>query len=176
MLGFPLTFYRLSGVRDFWPSQLQFYPGIYVALITFFTSPLSICTALRSFSSMKRLQIPLRRTMTEERLSSPGLQFCIWAQGRDWYWWHYNRVCLSEGYTSHPSLVTSLMALPFFTDNTRDCLRADVFLLPLSLRVPQCGRKIASETFWNTALYPKKCKSCKAVYRHPMTINNYILL
>ena len=38
------------------------------------------------------------------------LQFCIWSQGRNWYWWYYNRVCLSGGYTSRPLLVTSLMA------------------------------------------------------------------
>ena len=31
---------------------------------------MSTCTAERSFSSMKRLQTPLRRTMTDKRLSS----------------------------------------------------------------------------------------------------------
>ena len=39
------------------------------------------------------------------------LQFCIWAQGRNWFWWYYKRVCLSEGYTSRPLLVTSLPCL-----------------------------------------------------------------
>ena len=43
------------------------------------------------------------------------LQFCIWAQWRNWYWWHYNRVCLSEGYTFRPLLVTSLMASLFYS-------------------------------------------------------------
>ena len=37
------------------------------------------------------------------------LQFCIWPQGRNWYWWHYNRICLSEGYTSRSLLVSSLI-------------------------------------------------------------------
>ena len=41
-------------------------------------------------------------------------QFCIWAQGRNWYWLHYKGVCLSEGYTSRPLLVTSLMASLFY--------------------------------------------------------------
>ena len=43
------------------------------------------------------------------------LQFYIWAQGSNWYWWHYNRVCLSEGYTFRPLLVTSLMASLFYS-------------------------------------------------------------
>ena len=42
------------------------------------------------------------------------LQFCIWAQGRNWYWWYYNRVCLSGGYRSRPLLVTSFMASLFY--------------------------------------------------------------
>ena len=37
------------------------------------------------------------------------LQFCIWPQGRNWYWWHYNTICLSEGYTSRSLLVSSLI-------------------------------------------------------------------
>ena len=80
---------------------------------------------------MKRLQTPLRRTMTDERLSSLAilhihkLKDLIDIDGIN-----YNRVCPSEGYTSRPLLVTSLMAslfYPFFavnslylTDNTRD--------------------------------------------------------
>ena len=39
-------------------------------LITLLTYPVSMYTAERSFSCMKRLQTPLRRTMTDERLSS----------------------------------------------------------------------------------------------------------
>ena len=41
-----------------------------VALITLLTYPVSTCTAERSFSDMKRLPTPLRRTVTDERLSS----------------------------------------------------------------------------------------------------------
>ena len=48
----------------------QFYPGVYVALVTLLTYPVSTCTAERSFSSMKRLKSRLRSTMTDERLSS----------------------------------------------------------------------------------------------------------
>ena len=48
----------------------QFYPGVYVALVTLLTYPVSTCTAKRSFSSIKRLKSPLRSTMTDERLSS----------------------------------------------------------------------------------------------------------
>ena len=48
-------------------------PGYNEALITLLTYPVSTCTAERSFSGIKRLQTPLRRTgrtMTDERLSS----------------------------------------------------------------------------------------------------------
>ena len=48
----------------------QFYPGVYVALVTLLTYPVSTCTAERSFSSIKRLKFPPRSTMTDERLSS----------------------------------------------------------------------------------------------------------
>ena len=50
----------------------QFYPGVYVALVTLLTYPVSTCTAERSFSSMKRLKspVPMRSTMRDERLSS----------------------------------------------------------------------------------------------------------
>ena len=90
------------------------YPGVYVALISLLTYPVSTSTAERSFSGMKRLQTPLRRTMTDET-DWVLLQFCIWAQGRNWYWWHYNRICLSKGYTSRPLLLTSLIASLFST-------------------------------------------------------------
>ena len=40
------------------------------ALITLLTYPVSTYTAERSFSGMKRLQTPLRRTKTNERLSA----------------------------------------------------------------------------------------------------------
>ena len=48
----------------------QFYSGVYIALVTLLTYPVSTCTAERSFSSMKRLKSPLRSTITDERLSS----------------------------------------------------------------------------------------------------------
>ena len=48
------------------------YNSIPVALKTLLTYPMSTCPAERSFSGMKlkRLQTPLRRTMTDERLRS----------------------------------------------------------------------------------------------------------
>ena len=46
------------------------YPGVYVALVTLLTYPVSTSTAERSFSSIKRPKSPLRSTMTDERLSS----------------------------------------------------------------------------------------------------------
>ena len=45
------------------------------ALITLLTYPVSTCTAERSFSGMKRLQTHLRRTMTDERLSSLAILY-----------------------------------------------------------------------------------------------------
>ena len=48
----------------------ELYPGIYVAVKTLLTYPVSTCVAERSFSSMKRLKTPLRNTMSEDRLSS----------------------------------------------------------------------------------------------------------
>ena len=45
-------------------------PEYNVALITLLTYPVSTCAAERSFSGIKSLQTPLRRTMTDERLSS----------------------------------------------------------------------------------------------------------
>ena len=47
----------------------QLYPGIYVALVTLLSYPLSTCAAERSFSGMKRLKTPLQSTMSEEKLS-----------------------------------------------------------------------------------------------------------
>ena len=51
-------------------ANAAFYPGIYVAVKTLLTYPVSACAAERSFSSMKRLKTPLRNTMTDHRLSS----------------------------------------------------------------------------------------------------------
>ena len=47
-----------------------FYPGIYVAVKTLLTYPVSACAAERSFSSMKRLKTTLRNTTIGYRLSS----------------------------------------------------------------------------------------------------------
>ena len=44
-------------------------PEYNVCLMTLLTYPVSTCTAERSVSGMKGLQFPLRRTMTDERLS-----------------------------------------------------------------------------------------------------------
>ena len=51
-------------------ANAAFYPGIYVAVKTLLTYPVSACAAERIFSSMKRLKTPLRNTMTDHRLSS----------------------------------------------------------------------------------------------------------
>ena len=40
----------------------QVHPGVYVVVITLLTHPVSTCTAEHSFSSMKRLKMPLRGT------------------------------------------------------------------------------------------------------------------
>ena len=45
-------------------------PEYNVGLITLLTYPVSTCTAERSFTGMKGQQFPLRRTMTDKRLSS----------------------------------------------------------------------------------------------------------
>ena len=117
VLGIPLSFYSLSGVKWIWMwSQLQFYSGVYVALVMLLAYPLSgTCTAEHSLSGMKRLQTPLRRTMTDKRLSSLAISAHTQAPGLSWYWWpHYSRVCPSEGYTSRPLLVTSFVASLFY--------------------------------------------------------------
>ena len=51
-------------------ANFAFYPGIYEAVKTLLTYPVSACSAERSFSSMKRLKTPPRNTMTNDRLSS----------------------------------------------------------------------------------------------------------
>ena len=73
--------------------------------------PVSTCTAECSLSGMKRLYTPLRRTMTDERLSCM-LQFCTYTTGNkevidnDGIGTEF---CPFEGYTSRPLLVSSLM-------------------------------------------------------------------
>ena len=57
-------------VETFDQANYNSIPEYNVALITLLTYPVSTCTAERSFSGMKRLQSPLRGTMTDERLSS----------------------------------------------------------------------------------------------------------
>ena len=57
-------------VQTFDRANYNSIPEYIVALITLLTYPVSTCTAEGSFSGMKRLQTPLRRTMTDERLSS----------------------------------------------------------------------------------------------------------
>ena len=82
VLGFPLSFYWLSGVK--WIRMWSHRPwlrlltkpttilswSIMLALITLLTYPVSTCTAERSFCGMKMLQTPLRRTITDEGVSS----------------------------------------------------------------------------------------------------------
>ena len=57
-------------VETFDRANYNSIPEYNVALITFLTYPVSTCTTESSFSGMRRLQTPLRRTMTDERLSS----------------------------------------------------------------------------------------------------------
>ena len=57
-------------VETFDQANYNSIPEYNVVLITLLTYHVSICTAERSFSGMKRLQTPLRRTMADERLSS----------------------------------------------------------------------------------------------------------
>ena len=57
-------------VETFDRANYNSIPGYNEALITLLTYPVSTCTAERSISGIKRLQTPLRRTMTDERLSS----------------------------------------------------------------------------------------------------------
>ena len=57
-------------VETFDQANYNSIPEYDVALITLLTYPVSTCTAERSFSGMKRLQTPLRRTMTDQRLTS----------------------------------------------------------------------------------------------------------
>jgi len=55
------------------PTQ-KLYPGIYVAVKTLLTCPVTTCVAERSFSSMKRLKTPLKmplcNAMSDARLTS----------------------------------------------------------------------------------------------------------
>ena len=51
-------------------ANAELYPGIYLAIKTLLTYPVTTCVAERSFSGMKRLKTPLRSTMSDERLSS----------------------------------------------------------------------------------------------------------
>ena len=57
-------------VETFDQANYNSIPEYNVALITLLTSPVSTCTAEHSFSGMKRLQTPLRRTITDERVRS----------------------------------------------------------------------------------------------------------
>ena len=51
-------------------ANAELYPGIYLAIKTLVTYPVTTCVAERNFSGMKRLKTPLRSTMSDERLSS----------------------------------------------------------------------------------------------------------
>ena len=51
-------------------ANAELYPGIFLAIKTLLTYPVTTCVAERSFSGMKRLKTPLRSTMSDERLSS----------------------------------------------------------------------------------------------------------
>ena len=51
-------------------ANAELYPGIYLAIKTLLTYPVTTSIAERSFSGMKRLKTPLWSTMSDERLSS----------------------------------------------------------------------------------------------------------
>ena len=53
-------------VETFDRANYNSIPEYNVALITLLTYPVSKCTTESSFSGMRRLQTPLRRTMTDE--------------------------------------------------------------------------------------------------------------
>ena len=96
-------------LRHFDQAKYNFIPEYNVGLITLLTYPVSTYTAERSFSGIKRLQTSLRRTMTDERLSSLVIlhihnhKDVIDIDGI------MTEFALSGGYTSRPFLVTSLI-------------------------------------------------------------------
>ena len=92
-------------------------PEYVTALITLLAQPAQLSVASAVWRDCKLLYKGPRQTRDWVLL-----QFCIWAQGRNWYWWHYNRVCLSEGYTIFSPLACNLLDgvtfLPFFAVNS----------------------------------------------------------
>ena len=96
-------------------------PEYNVGLITLFTYPVSTCKAERSFSGMKGLQFPLRRTMTDERFCSLAILHVHK---------HKNVIDIDGIITESPFACNGpygVTVLPFFainslylTDNTRD--------------------------------------------------------
>ena len=60
-------------VETFDQANYNSIPEYNVALITLLIYPVNMHSAERSFSGLRRLQTPLRRTVTDERLSSPPI-------------------------------------------------------------------------------------------------------
>ena len=101
-------------VETFDQANYNSIPEYNVALITLLTYHVSICTAERSFSGMKRLQTPLRRTMADERLSSITILHIHKYKDVIDFDGIIKEFARLKGYTSRPLLVTSLMASLFY--------------------------------------------------------------
>ena len=100
-------------VETFDQANYNSNPEYNVALITLLTYPVSICTAERSFSGMKRLLTPLRRAMTDERLSSLAILHILKHKDVIDIDGVMTELALSGGFTFRPLLVTSLIASLF---------------------------------------------------------------
>ena len=139
VLGFPLSFYWLSGVKwirmqDVKPQTLvetfeqanyNSIPEYNVALITLLTYPVN----MQSWAYLPRYEETANyftkdhnRREIELSCNSAHTQ----AEGRNWYWWRYNRFSRSEGCTSRP--LTSLMAPLFYFLPETVCTLPIVFI------------------------------------------------
>ena len=124
VLGFPLSFYWLGGVK--WIRMWSHRP--WLRLLTKPTTILSLsisnshnfvdlsCVNMHSGAELQRYEYANSFTKDHDRRE---IEFsCNSAyEHKDviyLYWWHCNRVCLSEVCTFRPLLVTSLMASLFY--------------------------------------------------------------
>ena len=116
-------------VETFDQANYNSLPEYNVALITLLTYPVSACTAKRSFSGMKKLQTPLRRIMTDERLSSLAILHIHTYKDVIDIDGIMTEFALSGGYTYRPFLVTSFMASLFYPFFRKHCT------LPITLEM-----------------------------------------
>ena len=98
-------------VETFEQANYNSIPEYNVALITLLTYPVN----MHSWAYLQRYEETANyftkdhdRREIELSCNSAHTQ----AEGRNWYWWRYNRFSRSEGGTSHP--LTSLMAPLFY--------------------------------------------------------------